>query len=530
MSESLEMMMATLMVLGILVGWRKTNADPKSVRPGWPRMLARKARHAEKQGQYQLAGDFYRMARQDGAAIEMYKRAQCHRNVADLYEQGRQWVEAAQFYEAAGDLQRAVEVCHKMEQRFESAEILNRLGRPEQSIPLLQELDPADPDFERGSLLLGQILLGQGCLEDARHCYRRLFSARRTGANVLGCLYRLAQSLEKTEQYPEALMIYEQILAEDFHYADVKGCAYGLRQKLGKFEKAVPETEPVSHTPPVAGMIQPGCRYRIIKKIGQGEMGVVYQAEDTLLRRSVVCKVLTAGPGRDSELGTHFLQEARIAATLSHANIITIHDVGIEQSGISVTMEHIEGTTLKEILARDSSLPLPELLDIADQICAGLDFAHQSGVVHHDLKPSNIMIGHDGSVKIMDFSIARVVHQSLEDGPFSRGAPFTMSPEQVRNEEVDFRSDIYSFGCMLYQMATGKTPFGSENLLMHHLKTVPIPPMIRHAQVPLALNQIILKCMEKDRLKRYQTVHNLHTDLQAVPRNLRGFFRKLLGF
>jgi serine/threonine-protein kinase len=246
-------------------------------------------------------------------------------------------------------------------------------------------------------------------------------------------------------------------------------------------------------------------------------MGVVYRAEDTVLHRIVAYKVLPPSVREQPALLESFLQEARIAASINHPNIVTIYDTGRDGTGeVYITMEFVDGMSLKELLDKVGALPLPQFLSIAKQICSGLGYAHGRRIIHRDIKPSNIMLSRDRMVKIMDFGLAKIVNDALADKTSVKGTPLYMAPEQILGMEVDHQSDLYSLGCTLYRMATGRLPFTKGDLYYQHLHTAPAPPKDLNPKLPPALNPIILRCLEKDKANRYAQVADVLADINQV--------------
>jgi eukaryotic-like serine/threonine-protein kinase len=272
-------------------------------------------------------------------------------------------------------------------------------------------------------------------------------------------------------------------------------------------------------------------RYRIVEKLGAGGNGVVYKAEDTRLGRFVALKFLPPEGQRDSHAQARFQREAQAASALNHHNICTVYDIGEQDGQTFIAMELLEGQTLKEKIG-SRPLPLETLLDYAMQIAAGLEIAHKNGIVHRDIKPSNIFVTNRGEVKLADFGLAkRVIFDSTPIGESPTvSAPITergaivgtvayMSPEQAQDRDIDARSDIFSFGIVLYEMATGRRAFPGESsatIIGEILHKEPKPIRELNPQIPEELQRIVAKTLEKDREDRYQTAHELMVDLRRL--------------
>jgi len=265
-------------------------------------------------------------------------------------------------------------------------------------------------------------------------------------------------------------------------------------------------------------------RYEVIKELGRGGMGKVYKVLDKEIQEEVALKLLNPEIASDEKTIERFRNELKYARRITHRNVCRMHDINRDKDTYFITMEYVPGEDLKTFIRRTGSLPEDEAVPIAAQVCEGLTEAHRLGVVHRDLKPQNIMIDSDGNVRIMDFGIARsLAAKGVTEAGMIIGTPDYMSPEQVEGMEADARSDIYALGATLYEMVTGRVPFEGDTALiiaMKHKAEIPLSPKEINQQLSEELSTVILKCLEKDREKRYQTAEDLLAELRCLEEGL----------
>lgn len=255
-------------------------------------------------------------------------------------------------------------------------------------------------------------------------------------------------------------------------------------------------------------------RYRLDKKLGQGGMAIVYQATDLMLERTIAVKILRKAFSSSISFQERFREEARAAANLTHPNIVTVHDFGLDQDRLFIIMEHVPGTDLKAMIQEHGPLPIPQASRLFVQACAGIGYAHRAGLVHCDIKPHNMLVTPDFRVKVTDFGIARAMASVKHDERTNAiwGSPAYFSPEQAAGRAPSPASDVYSLGVVLFEMLTGELPFmDSTPQDLAHLHRHEPPPSPRHInpEISPALEEIILKVLAKEASSRYRTADQL---------------------
>ncbi len=265
-------------------------------------------------------------------------------------------------------------------------------------------------------------------------------------------------------------------------------------------------------------------RYQIIEEIGKGGMGKVYKAQDKKIKETVALKLIKPEIASDKKTIERFSNEMKFARKVSHRNVCRMYDLGEEKGSHFITMEYVPGEDLKGMIRMMGQLGAGKAISIAKQVCEGLEEAHRLGVVHRDLKPSNIMIDKDGNARIMDFGIARSLEsKGITGAGVMIGTPEYMSPEQVEGKEIDQRTDIYSLGVVLYEMLTGRVPFEGDTALtiaVKHKTEAPQDPREFNTQLSDDLSRVILKCLEKDKNKRYQSAGELLSQLNNLEKGI----------
>ena len=276
-------------------------------------------------------------------------------------------------------------------------------------------------------------------------------------------------------------------------------------------------------------------RYEIREMIGRGGMAEVHLGYDRRLSRIIAIKLLRSDIAGDPTFQARFRREAQSAAALNHPSIVSVYDSGEEQlpnpngairSVPYIVMEYVEGHTVREFLGEGEAVPIPEAVEIVTGVLDALEYSHRAGIIHRDIKPGNIMLTSTGAVKVMDFGIARAVEDSAATVTQTHAVVGTaqyLSPEQARGEVVDARSDLYSTGCLLYELLTGKPPFTGDSavaIAYQHVREIPRPPSAVAADVPESLDRVVLKALAKNRDDRYQDASHMRADLLAAARGL----------
>jgi serine/threonine-protein kinase len=265
-------------------------------------------------------------------------------------------------------------------------------------------------------------------------------------------------------------------------------------------------------------------RYQLEAPLGQGGMAKVFLATDTVLNRQVAVKVLSPQFASDEAFVARFRREAQAAAGLNHPNIVSVFDTGSQGEVHFIVMEYVEGRTLRDVIRQEGPLLPERAVEIAAAVTRALAAAHEAGLVHRDVKPGNVMLTPEGEVKVMDFGIARTsTGDTLTQTATVLGTASYLSPEQAQSQPVDPRSDIYSLGCVIYEMLTGQPPFTGESpvsIAYKHVRETPLPPGRKNPDVPQSIDAVVMKCLAKNPANRYQNADELRHDLERLSQGM----------
>ena len=475
------------------------------------------ARHFEQSGELLEAGDLYRsIERYDlagecyerfgdfGQAAEMFGLAGDPERAAANYERAGRFREAAAIFAERGETAREADLLEKGGDCLRAGQIHLESGRVEEAIGALQKVEAQHEDAVAAAALLGGIFRDREELPLAAAKLKEVLNGRELERDTLDAFYCLATVHQAAEEHQAALDLYEKILAFDVQHADVAERVERVRAAL---EAPRPGRAPQSGE---------GARYIIRGTLGRGGMGIVYKAEDTVLDRLVAFKVLPEALKENPQALKNFLREAKSAAQLNHPNIVTVYDAG-EQDGVYyIAMEYVDGNTLKEIIKRKGRIAPRAVVHVAAQLCEALAYAHDKKIVHRDVKSANAMWTVERKAKIMDFGLAKVVEEVRNHTTVVSGTPYYMSPEQTLGRSLDPRSDLYSLGVTLFEMATGTLPFTEGNLPYHHVHTPAPDPRERVPDLPEGLVAVILRCLRKDPDERYASAREILAELREV--------------
>ncbi|QDG49243.1 hypothetical protein FIV42_00345 [Persicimonas caeni] len=471
----------------------------------------RAAKLYDELGDAAKAAPLYEEIEEYKRAAELYALVDKHGLAARCAERAGQLARAAELYHEAGDVDSEIRLLREQGDYFRAGRLLFEHRRFQEGLDVLSSIDSTDPIFPRALELAGDIYQAQGRYEKAYSRYRSALGKREAETSTLPLFYKMARSLEEEQDWTGAMEHFNTIVEVDAHFEDAGLRLKAIQKRLRRGSMAGTTSSGIFAAPDeVDGMLS--RRYEIIEEVARGGMGIVYKARDTVLGRVVAFKILGENL-RDNETAVkYFLREARAAAALSHPNIVTIYDAGEQEGEYYMAMEFVEGTTLKELVQRKGGLDEKKCRYVLINCCRALHYAHSKGVIHRDIKSGNVMLTRDKALKIMDFGLAKFLREYQNNHTQQVGTPFYMSPEQIIGKDIDFRSDLYSLGCTIFECATGKVPFYKGDLSYHHIHTEPPRPRAMNPALSKEMERIILKLLAKNPDERYQTAKEILED------------------
>ena len=468
--------------------------------------------------QFEKAATLFEQAGHDSHAAEMYRSAGRLLRAGDAYARADAFDSAVECFKRAGDVPRWIDALAKKGEHFEAARVALDEGDHVRAIQCLNHVVVGDPNYPEAALQLAEVYEEEGHSELAIHKLEELIASQSAGCVPVEAVDRLAQLLEESGEYERALNVLERLRERDAAFPNVSTRIEGLRKRRSRESNTSVETEPTIRA--AAEAFSQEFRYEILEELGRGGMGIVFKARDRRLGRVVALKRLPDSLRDHPKAVELFLREARAAAALNHTNIVTLFDAGQEDGTYYITMELLEGLPLQKILQKREHLSAAHVAKLGGQIATGLEYAHEEGVVHRDIKTANIFFTRKKVVKIMDFGLAKMTEEVRRSTTVIGGTPYYMAPEQSAGEHVDHRADLYALGVTFFELLTGALPFKDGDVAFHHRHTRPPDPRSRAEDIPDALAELVLQLLEKHPEDRPRSAAAVCERLQSIARSL----------
>ena len=424
-------------------------------------------------GQFERAASLFESLGDDTRAGELFRSAGELLRAGEAYVRADELDSAIECFERAGDVTRWIEALSKHGEHLQAAKVAFERGDRALGIQCLHRIAVSDPHYSIAVMLLADAYQKEGHLDLAVRKIEELLATRPDADVPSEALDRLAVLCEQTRHFDRALALLERLRARDATWPHLATRAEALRKAL-LAQTTNPDLEPGT---PIVDGFDKGFRYEILEEIGRGGMGVVFRARDRRLGREVALKRLPDHIRNHPKAIDLFLREARAAAALNHPNIVTLFDAAQEGDTLYITMELLRGSPLQRVLREKGRLSPGTVAKIGGQIAQGLQYAHEQGIVHRDIKTANIFFTDKKVVKIMDFGLAKMVEEVRRSTTVVGGTPYYMAPEQSAGEQVDHRADLYALGVTFFELLTGNVPFKDGDVAFHHRHTP--PPHVR---------------------------------------------------
>ena len=459
------------------------------------------------------------------------------------------------------NLELEIDTLKRFKKYFKLGQKFISLKRYDEALTCFKRIDSDNPNYANSLELQGDIYCKQKKYSDATICYESLFWLNLPDDRVCRIAYKCGYAYELLDDFENAIRTYQKVYDIDPNFHDISKALNHVAEKLRRkssmhqsarytdlrIKDAVSHEQRISQNPsfdnrqasnqPPSRVSATGRkrvstvmlgnaevpavgsdRYKVIEEVAHGGMGIVYKATDNILMRTVALKVLSQKLKDNQVALEYFMREARASAQLQHINIITVFDIGCLNDGnIYMAMEYVEGKNLKQLIQQIGPFPTKFLLHVAIHACKGLQYAHDHGIIHRDVKSSNMMLTkNDKTLKILDLGLAKILTEHEKGSTQAIGTPYYMSPEQVLGNEIDARSDIYSLGVTLFELATGVLPFVKGDLPYKHVHEAPPAPSMFNTQIHPQIEAIILKMMQKHPEDRYASCNELISALKRV--------------
>ncbi|MAJ58506.1 MAG: hypothetical protein CBC48_00250 [bacterium TMED88] len=471
-------------------------------------------------------GDFIRSAR-------LYEQAEQDREAARMWRQAGRLVEAGQAFERAEDLEAAIE-CYRearaidswisvLERRgrtFEAAQLALDADQRPRAIRLMQAISPDDAHFTEASWLLVGAFERESHFDLAAQKLEQHIASHPARGAPADRYAKLAELYEAAGHLERALEVLEDLRIREPTYPHIASRMESLRKQRSADRFVQSAVSPVLTGADAPTALIADARYEMLEEIGRGGMGVVYKARDRRLDRIVALKRLPEDLRRHHPRAVQlFLREAQAAARLNHPNIVTVHDTGQEEGHFFITMELLDGAPFNRILRQRGRLSTEHVIRIGTAVASALEYAHAQGIVHRDIKTANLFLTTEKTVKVMDFGLAKMFEEVRAGTTVISGTPFYMSPEQILGGAVDQRTDLYSLGVTLYELATGEVPFAKGDIAYHHRHTPAPDPRTLRADLPDSLATLLLRLLDKEPSHRLSSSAQLIEALRQVERD-----------
>jgi tetratricopeptide (TPR) repeat protein len=474
----------------------------------------------EKNGEYLKAASLWVELENNDLAADAYVKSNEPEKAAHYYEKAGKWNKAGECYLNLLKYNKAAECFNSAGNYLQAAQIYYNLKNLDRTINMLQKIQKDKAEYRQAAFLLGKIFHQQKFYNLAKIKLNESISDDAVNTENIEAYYIMADCHSKLGEFADGIKLYDLILSFDFNYRDVlplRELALKDKSELKQIESHYEETGVIRDLLQLQEGDIISKRFKIEKEIGSGGMGKVYKAFDSELEETVAIKILFTQFGEYEDEKKNLVNEIKIARKITHASVIKVYDIGDWLGNKFFTMQYVDGIDLGEWFQINLQADVKEKSVLFKKICEGLKAAHDIGVIHRDIKPRNILVNKDNNPMLLDFGIAEAFNAYLRITENKLiGSPDYMSPEQISNLAYDQRTDIYSLGCVMYEMFTGRKPYISDDLthlFMAKLDHDPRPPSVFNPKIPTELEKIITKAMQKNPKNRYSNIAEMISDI-----------------